>query len=388
MNEYRTEDIGLSQDRLQRINKGMQRYVDEKKMAGIVTLVARQNRLVHCAKFGSADIETNRPMAFDTIFRVYSMTKPITSVALMMLVEKGQVRLADPVTRFIPEFKKLKVLNQDGNMEDLKRAIGLSYGEYEEGVFETVFDEIQLYRAELSSKEFIRRLLDLPLINQPGERWYYSSATDVVGYLVELITDTPLADFFELEIFAPLTMIDTSFVVPADKSDRLATLYETDGAGSLTVASNEPDSDYSERTQLHVGGHGLVSTVTDYHRFAQLVLNNGEVDGVRLLRRQSMELMTMNHLSPTLLPMHFNGIVDQPAPGIGFGLGFNVIIDIASSGTVGSVGDYGWGGNAESYFWVSPQEKIVAILMTQCMPSMTYPIRNDFRTLVYQALGG
>jgi CubicO group peptidase (beta-lactamase class C family) len=398
MNACNSEDVGLSQDRLQQINKVMQRYVDEKKMAGIVTLVARQNRLAHCAEFGLADIETKRPVAFDTIFRVYSMTKPITSVALMMLVEQGQVRLADPVTRFIPEFKKLKVLDQDGNMVDLNRAItvydllthtaGLSYGEYEEGVFETVLDEIQLYRAELSSKEFIRRLLDIPLINQPGERWYYSSATDVVGYLVELISDTPLADFFEHEIFAPLNMIDTGFIVPVDKADRLATLYETDGSGSLTAASNEPDSDYSERTRLHTGGHGLVSTATDYLRFAQMVLNNGELEGVQILKPASVELMTRNHLSASMLPMHFNGIVDRPAPGIGFGLGFNVIIDISSSGTMGYVGDYGWGGNAESYFWVSPQEKIIAILMTQCMPSMTYPIRNDFRTLVYQALVG
>jgi CubicO group peptidase (beta-lactamase class C family) len=396
MNACTPEEVGFSRDRLERINKVIQRYIDDEKMAGIVTAVARYNKLAHCAISGWADIETRKPMAFDTIFRVYSMTKPVTSLALLMLVEKGLVNLEDQVTRFIPEFEKLKVLNKDGNRVDLIREItvydllthtsGLSYGEYEEGIYEYVFDEAQLYGAEINSKEFIRRLLQLPLIDQPGERWYYSSATDVVGFLVELIADMTLAEFFEQEIFAPLNMVDTGFMVPMDQADRLATLYETDGEGPLKVASNEPDIDFGEQTQLYLGGQGLVSTAADYLRFAELLLNNGKLDGVRLLGRKTVELMTMNHLSPALLPLHFNGIVDKPAPGVGFGLGFNVITDIASSGTMGSVGDYGWGGSAETYFWVSPQEKIIAILMTQCMPSMTYPIRNEFRTLLYQAL--
>jgi CubicO group peptidase (beta-lactamase class C family) len=390
------EELGFSSDRLMRINSVMQRYVDEKKMAGILTLVVRHNHVAHCANFGWTDIEAKKPMDFDTIFRIYSMTKPVTSVALMMLFERGLVRLEDPASRFIPEFKKLRVLNSERKLCELKREItvhdllthtaGLSYGEYEEGLFDDAFGEDQLYRAEITSAEFIRRLMELPLIGQPGEQWSYSSATDVVGFLVELIAGMTLAEFFEQEIFEPLGMIDTGFTVPFSKAERLATLYGNDGEGGLNVASNEPDSDYSDRTRLHTGGHGLVSTAADYQRFAQMVLNDGELDGVRLLGRKTVELMTMNHLPPSLLPLDFNGIVDQPVVGIGFGLGFNVIVDLARSGTMGAVGDHGWGGNAETYFWVSPQERLIAILMTQCMPSLTYPIRNEFRTLVNQAL--
>ena len=243
-----------------------------------------------------------------------------------------------------------------------------------------------MYRAEITLAEFVQRLVKLPLISQPGERWYYSAATDVVGFLIELIANMSLAEFFEQEIFKPLGMLDTGFIVPENKVDRLATLYSADEDGALIVASNEPDSDYSERTRLHTGGHGLVSTAADYLRFAQLVLNKGELDGVRLLGRKTVELMTMNHLPPALLPMHYNGILDEPVHGIGFGLGFNVIVDVAQSGTIGSAGDHGWGGNAETYFWVSPKEQLIAILMAQCIPSLTYPIRNEFRTLVYQAL--
>ncbi len=396
MNDNAPEEIGFSPDRLMRINRVMQRYVDERKMAGIVTLVARHNRVAHFAKFGWADIETSKPMAFDTIFRIFSMTKPVTSVALMMLFEQGLVRLEDPVTRFIPEFKKLKVLNAEGELDDLEREItihnllthtaGLSYGEYEEGLLAGPLDEDPLYRADITSKEFIRRLAELPLLSQPGESWFYSAATDVAGFLVEVIAGMTLADFFDREIFRPLGMSDTGFIVPLDKADRLATLYETDGEGALNAAGSEPDSDYSERTRFFAGGQGLVSTAADYRRFAQMLLNYGELDGVRLLGRKTVELMTMNHLSPALLPMHFNGVVDHLAPGIGYGLGFNVITDIAGLGTMGSAGDYGWGGNAETYFWVSPQEQLVAILLTQCQPSLSYPIRNDFRTLVYQAL--
>jgi CubicO group peptidase (beta-lactamase class C family) len=396
MNICSPEEIGFSSDRLKRINGVMQRYVDEKKLAGIVSLVARHNRVTYLENFGWQDIAAYKPMANNTIFRIYSMTKPVTTVALMMLFEQGLVRLEDLVARYIPEFKKLKVLNKKGKLVDLKREItvydllthqaGISYGEYEEGSFADAFGEEELYRADITSKEFIRRLTDLPLIAQPGERWHYSAATDVVGFLVELIAGRTLAEYFEQEIFKPLGLIDTGFVVSAEKSERLATLYKAGGQGTLKIASNEPNSDYSEQTRLHTGGHGLVSTAADYLRFAQLLLNHGELDGVRLLGSKTVDLMTMNHLPPALLPMHYNGILDEPVHGIGFGLGFNVIFDVAQSGTMGTVGDYGWGGNAETYFWVSPKEQLIAILMVQCIPSLTYPIRNDFRTLVYQAL--
>jgi CubicO group peptidase (beta-lactamase class C family) len=389
------EEFGFSSKRLRRIGAAMQRYVDEKKIAGIVTLVARRGSVVHFEKFGMQDIETGKPMELDTIFRIYSMTKPISSVALMMLFEQGLVRLTDPVTRFIPEFKKVKVLGEEGKLNDLKREItvhdllthtaGLSYGESEEETFCEIYRKAELYRTEITIQEFIRRLTGLPLLHQPGEVWHYSAATDVVGYLVELISDMPLAEFFDRKIFQPLGMVDTGFYVPTEKVDRFATLYGLTEKNALDVIDNAPDSDYSEKTCLHTGGHGLVSTAADYLRFAQLVLNKGELDGVRLLGPKTVELMTTNHLPSTLLPMKMG---EELMPGFGFGLGFSVMMDVPQSGMMGSVGLHGWGGYASTHFWVDPKEQLIGILMLQYLPSGTYPTTNDFRTLVYQALTG
>jgi CubicO group peptidase (beta-lactamase class C family) len=386
------EEFGFSPDRLKRIDAVMQRYVDQRTLAGIVTLVARRGGVVHFEKFGYQDIETREPMELYTIFRIYSMTKPITSVALMMLFEQDLVRLTDPVTKFIPEFSKVKVFVNEGKLADLEREItihdllrhtaGLSYGDDEDLPVDGLYREADLFNGGITLEEMIRRIADLPLANQPGQVWRYSVATDVVGYLVEVISDMSLAEFFDEKIFRPLGMEDTSFSVPPDKIDRFAALYGKTEKGALEVIDTATGGNYFN-VCLHSGGHGLVSTTADYLRFAQLVLNKGELDGVRLLGPRIMELMTTNHLPPALMPIAMG---EEQMPGFGFGLGFSVMMDIAQSGMLGSVGLHGWGGWANTHFWVDPQEQLIGILMLQYVPSGTYPVTNDFRTLVYQAL--
>ncbi|NIO71970.1 MAG: serine hydrolase [Anaerolineae bacterium] len=386
------EEFGFSPDRLKRIDAVMQRYVDQRTLAGIVTLVARRGGVVHFEKFGYQDIETRKPMELDTIFRIYSMTKPITSVALMMLFEHGLVRLTDPVTKFIPEFKKVKVFVSEGELADLEREItihdllrhtaGLSYGDDEDSPVDELYRQADIFNTDITLEEMIRRIADLPLANQPGQVWRYSVATDVVGYLVEVISDMSLAEFFDEKIFRPLGMEDTAFSVPPDKMDRFATLYGKTEKGALELIGTATGGDYIN-VRLDSGGHGLVSTTADYLRFAQLVLNKGELDGVCLLGPRTMELMTTNHLPPALMPIAMG---EEQMPGFGFGLGFSVMMDVAQSGMMGSVGLHGWGGWANTHFWVDPQEQLIGILMLQYVPSGTYPVTNDFRTLVYQAL--
>lgn len=386
------EEFGFSPDRLKRIDAVMQRYVDQKTLAGIVTLVARRGGIVHFEKFGFQDIETRKPMELDTIFRIYSMTKPITSVALMMLFEHALVRLTDPLSKFIPRFKKVKVFVNEGKLADLEREItihdllthtaGLSYGDDEDSPVDGLYREADLFNGGITLGEMIRRIADLPLANQPGQVWRYSVATDVVGYLIEVISDMSLAEFLDEKIFRPLGMEDTAFSVSPDKIDRFATLYGKTGKGALEVIDTATGGDYIN-VRLYSGGHGLVSTTADYLRFAQLVLDKGELDGVRLLGPRTMELMTTNHLPSALMPIAMG---EEQMPGFGFGLGFSVMMDVAQSGMMGSVGLHGWGGWANTHFWVDPQEQLIGILMLQYVPSRTYPVTNDFRTLVYQAL--
>jgi CubicO group peptidase (beta-lactamase class C family) len=386
------EKVGFSATRLKRIGTVMQRYVDQKTLAGIVTLVARRGSVVHLEKFGYQDIETGKPMGLDTIFRIYSMTKPITSVALMMLFEHGLVRLTDPVTKFIPDFKKVKVFVKEGELVDPEREItihdllthtaGLSYGDDEDSPVDELYRQADLFNTDITLEEMIRRITDLPLANQPGQVWRYSVATDVVGYLVEVISDRSLAEFLDGKIFQLLGMKDTAFSVPPEKVDRFATLYGKTEKGALEVIDTATGGDYFN-VRLYSGGHGLVSTMADYLRFAQLVLNKGELDGIRLLGPKTMELMTTNHLPPALMPIAMG---EEEMPGLGFGLGFSVMMDVAQSGMMGSVGLHGWGGWANTHFWVDPQEQIIGILMLQYVTSGTYPVRSDFRTLVYQAL--
>lgn len=386
------EDMGFSSERLERLNKGMERYIDDGLFAGIVTLVARKGQVVHLKGEGYQDLASKKEIELDTIFRIYSMTKPITAVALLMLFERGLFQIDDPVSKFIPEFNNTKVLGADGQLLDLDREItihhlmlhtaGMIYQSEEDTPLNKLYGEADIFNPTISLKEMTRRVAGLPLKFQPGEEFFYSISMDVIGHLIEVISDMSLEDYFVTEIFRPLGMDDTGFAVPIEKTERFATLYGRTESDPLGLIDDDVGGEYFD-VKLFLGGSGLVSTASDYFRFAQCLLNNGELDGVRLLGRKTVEWMTLNHLSEKLLPISSG---EDPMPGIGFGLGFSVMLDPTQADLMGSVGAYGWGGWASTYFWIDPLEELIGILMTQYIPSLSYPIRKEFRALVYQAI--
>jgi CubicO group peptidase (beta-lactamase class C family) len=372
----------------------MQGYVDRGDIAGAITLVARRGSVVHFEKFGYQDLASGKALELDTIFRIYSMTKPVTSVALMMLYERGLFQLTDPVSKYIPAFQEIKVFVSEDQRAELERPItihdllthtaGFSYG-YEEMTglpVDRLYDQAGLWDPAIDNREMTRRIAALPLARQPGRAWQYSVATNVVGYLVELLSGLSLGQFFEQEIFKPLGMVDTAFTLPPDKISRLATLYALTENGLQALELDPWGFDFVNN-RLQYGGGGLVSTVGDYARFAQMLLNKGQLDGARLLGRKTVELMTVNHLPPSLLPL-LDG--EEPRPGVGFGLGFAVTLDVAQSGLLGSVGAHSWSGMANTHFWVDPREQLIAVIALQCFPFGVHPIIDDFQTLVYQAL--
>lgn len=396
MEIVKPETIGFSSDRLGRINLTMQRYVDERKLAGILTLVARHGKVAQLETFGMADVENDHLMQRDTIFRIYSMTKPITSAAVMLLYEEGRLRLSDPVSNFIPAFKKIKVLgNAPGSgvcymdaarpisiRDLLTHTAGLSYG-FDDN---TYIDE--LYRRhifgpleahpEMTLESAINEVAKLPLAHQPGSAWRYSVATDVLGYLVQVVSGMPFEDFLKRRIFDPLGMVDTGFYVPPAKVARFAACYGLDLVKGIKLIDPVTNPRYLNPPKNPSGGGGLVSTAGDYLRFAQMLLNYGELDGVRLLGRKIVELMTTNHLP--------DGVYSSDDQSSGFGLGVSVLLNVAKAQLPGSVGNYGWSGAANTNFWIDPQEGLIGILMLQYMPMDTYPVIPDFRTLTYQAL--
>jgi CubicO group peptidase (beta-lactamase class C family) len=328
----------------------------------------------------------------DTIFRIYSMTKPITAGALLMLFERGLFQMGDPVSKFIPAFKDTKVLSADGQTMDLEREItihhlmlhtsGMIYQDEEDTLLNKLYDEADIFNPKITLKEMTRRVAGLPLKFQPGEEFSYGISMDIIGHLVEVISDRPLEDYFDTEIFRPLGMDDTGFAVPIEKAERFATLYGRTESDPLGLIDDDIGGEFFD-VKLFLGGAGLVSTASDYFRFAQCLLNKGELDGVRLLGRKTVEWMTLNHLLEKLLPISSG---EDPMPGIGFGLGFSVMLDPTQADLMGSVGAYGWGGWASTYFWIDPLEELIGILMTQYIPSLSYPIRKEFRALVYQAI--
>lgn len=401
------EDVGLSSDRLAAIPDYFGSYVDRGKLGGVATLVARHGRIAHFETIGQADPETGRALEKDTIFRIYSMTKPITSIALMMLYERGHFQLTHEVSRYIPEFKDLKVwdggspdeyrtkpLEREMTIHDLlTHTSGLTYGFMQAHPVDTLYRRADLDGArtgEMTLEEMAGRLSEIPLLFSPGDYWSYSMATDVCGRLVEVLSGRPLDEFFEANIFAPLGMADTGFHVPAEKIGRLAANYEKDLTTKKTRLADpaSADSIYARPRTFLSGGGGLVSTMSDYYRFCQMLLNGGELDGARIVSRKTIELMTMNHLpgGKTMQEMDNSAFSETGMEGAGFGLGFSVIVDPAEAKAIGSAGNYSWGGLASTYFWVDPEEDLTAILMTQLMPSRAYPLRPQLQQLVYAAI--
>lgn len=389
------EEVGLSPERLGRIRPWMKSYVDQQKLAGLITVVARRGKVVHMERVGMRDKEAAKPMEFDTIFRIYSMSKPITSVAVMMLYEEGRFQLDDPVSKFIPDFKDLKVYTYSSRstlqVTDASREItirdllihtsGLTYG-FSHDPVDVMYREARVLSRNGTLKDMIRKLAKLPLRHHPGQRWEYSVSIDVLGYLVEVFSGMPFDRFLEEKIFKPLNMKDTGFHVPKEKFERFATNYGPDDDG-LKVIDAPATSRFSKPTNFFSGGGGLVSTASDYMRFAQMMLNGGELDGVRLLSPKTLELMTKNHIPEKSLPLRLG---PEEFKGYGFGLGFAVLMDVVKSGVVGSKGEFRWSGAASTHFWIDPEEELIGLLLTQFMPSGRYPIRTEFKVLTYQAI--
>jgi CubicO group peptidase (beta-lactamase class C family) len=402
------ESVGMSSARLERIGPAIRSYVDRGVYAGVNTIVSRRGVVVHSASYGVADKETGKPIAADAIFRLYSMTKPIVSTALMMLYEEGKFRLIDPVAKYIPSLAALKVLEAGGALADCKRppnvrdvmahTSGLSYGFLQDSPVSDQYADAKLIDPKVGLGEAIDDLARFPLAFQPGTRWHYSIGIDVAARLIEVLSGQGLADFLNERLFRPLGMVDTGFAVPAEKRARIPTMYgrpdiiapETkflknvglwmQGVNSPVDVSESYPVDRPETFQR--GGHGLFGTGPDYLRFAQMLCNGGQLDGVRYLSRKTLELMHSNHLPAALLPWELAGF---PTPGYGFGLGSRVAMEPAMTGTSTSVGEFGWAGAAKTYFWVDPVEQIVGIFMTQSMTSFDLP-ENDLRAVVYGAI--
>jgi len=388
------ESVGMDSARLDRVTQAMQGYVDEGLLAGVVTMAARDNKIVHFESVGYRDLETQAPMSNDTLFRIYSMSKPITGVALMILYEEGKFRLADPVEKYLPELKDLQVYastDDSGNIitepqnhkmtirELMSHTGGLSYGLFAESPVDTKYAEAGLLGTGDTLEEFTTKLGQIPLKHQPGTTWEYSVSVDVQGYLVEKLSGQSFGSFLEERIFDPLGMTDTDFHVPEEKLSRFAQVYGYDDEGKLEAGEGFPDANFLVDPVFESGGGGLVSTAMDYMRFSQMVLNGGELDGVRILAPLTVDLM---HRDQT--PKNMEGSV-LGARGTSFGLDFAVVEDPVEAESY-STGEFYWGGAAGTWFWIDPVENLVFVGMIQQFGGKRPDVRSTSRRLLYQSI--
>ena len=394
------ESEGMSTERLTRLNSGMKELVDQGRLAGSVTMVARHGKVVEFDAAGKRDIASNAPMQKDSIFRIYSMSKPITGVAMMMLFEEGKWQLNDPVAKYIPEFAKLKVYGTDANnnvvMKDpvhpvtmrelMSHSGGFTYGFFSNTAVDKLQLEADLLNPNNTLDEFIKRVAKLPLNAQPGTEWHYSISVDIQGYIVQKLSGMPFEEYLEKRIFKPLGMVDTGFYVPKEKLNRFAEFYTYDKDGKLQAVGVKEglNHDFAAKPALSSGGGGLVSTAADYMRFCQMLLNGGHLDGVRLLSPLTVELMHTNVLPPNIPTL---------APGAGFGLDFAVYTDPVAAGGYFGKGSYFWGGAAGTWFWIDPVNDLIVLGMIQqaagtgAVATGTVPdVRGLSRAWVYQAV--
>ena len=399
------DHVGFDAKRLARIQPHFAKYVDDGRLAGWHIVVTRCGQVAFSETYGTRDLSTGAPVEADTLWRIYSMTKPVTSVAAMMLYEEGHFELTDEISRWLPEFADLRVYSK-GSLQApitvpalepirvwhlLSHTSGLTYGFIQESVVDG------LYRAagsDLSSQGDLDLAAScemwskLPLLFQPGTRWGYSVATDVLGRLVEVISGQSLDEFFTTRILGPLGMDDTRWWVDEADTPRAATLYTAHPQTGRAVPMPKLGADAFRRPAMLSGGAGLISTAADYHRFTQMLLREGELDGVRLLGPHTVRYMTRNHLpgGADLQTFSSGGFAETTMEGIGFGLGFAVIENPVPTKVLSSAGQYYWGGLASTAFWVDPVEQLTTMLFTQLVPSGRWPLRSQLRQLVYQAL--
>jgi CubicO group peptidase (beta-lactamase class C family) len=392
------EDVGVSSSRLARIDAFVERHLEAHHFAGAVTVVARRGKVVQFRAYGLQDIESGKPMSKDSIFRIYSMTKPITSVAVMMLYEEGRFLLDDPVSTFLPEFKDLEVgveevdettgesvlktvpaIREVSIRDLLRHTSGLTYGFWGTSLVDKMYLDKKVLTEDETLQDTVAKLGSIPLKHQPGTVWEYGLSTDVLGRLVEVVSGRSFDDFLHERIFAPLAMMNTGFSVPPEDADRLATVYEANETNTA-IAPYDPSKtrDFLKKPTYFSGGGGLVSTAADYLRFLQMLLNGGELEGARILGPETVEMMTTDHLVE---------VADRRDLGpYGFGLGFAIGLDRGISGRMYSKGTIGWGGMAHTGFWVDPQEELIGIFMIQILPESPLPYRDLYVPVVYQAI--
>jgi CubicO group peptidase (beta-lactamase class C family) len=395
-------EAGLSAERLERITEHLDRnYIAPGKIAGCQTLVARHGQVAYFRSQGCMDRERSKPVQDDTIFRIYSMTKPITSVALMTLYEQGYFQLNDPVYRVIPEWRDQKVSVSGEGAGMITRAPerpvtfrhllshtgGLTYGNSTDPV-DRVYREQGVNRDEPETlRSFVEKLGRVPLRYAPGERWMYSLSTDVCGYLVEAISGQRFDHYRQERIFDPLGMNDTSFMVAPEKIDRFAANYQRQPDKTLRLFDDPASSTYLKEPTFFSGGGGLISTTADYYRFCEMLRRGGELDGTRILGPRTIRLMTKNHLAGgrDLTQMALGAFSETANEGVGFGLGFAMTLSEVETGALGE-GDYYWGGAASTIFWIDPSEDLVTIFMTQLMPSGSFNFRGQLKNIIYSAI--
>ena len=382
---------GFDKDRLERLDQRMHRFVDEGKLAGVQSAIMQDGILVHADSYGYADLSSQTKLTEDHIWRIYSMTKPIASVGLMMLYEQGLFNLNDPLEKYIPAFKDMTVHDGENGVVEAKNKMtitdllthtsGIGYG-WGNGYVDSLYKATSR-RDHKSNEDFINWLADQPLYFEPGTAWRYGLSTDVLGYLIEVISGQTLYDYLHEVLFQPLGMKDTYFSIPQDKASRLVTNYTDRQGDSLTVIDHYTISPYTKPNRLLSAGGGLASTMGDYLIFSQMLLNGGEYNGKRYISRKTLDLMLQDHCTDV---KHHGGPVVMPGNGSGFGLGFSVINDVAANNLLGSEGVYGWGGAAGTVFRIDPKENMISIMMIQLMPYNHLQARETFQNMVYQAL--
>ena len=393
--KVRPEVVGLSTERLGRIGEVMQKYVDEGRLGGVVTLVARDGKVAYLQAFGKLDPTTGAVMPTDGIFRIASQTKALTSVAVMILFEEGKLLLGDPISKYIPEFKATTVAIPEASKKGpgykivpakrtitirdlLTHSAGISYGD---GPAKDLYKAAGLQGWFLADRTepvgfYMKKLASLPFDAQPGEKWVYGYNADILGYLVEVVSGMSLADFVKTRITGPLSMADTSFFLPEEKAGRLSAVYGIGKSGQAEIVADPKELAYVKGPRTcYAGGAGLLSTAEDYARFLLMLQSGGEWGGIHILSPKSVELMTADHVG------NLYGNAGQ-----GFGLGFWVTKELGRNGDPGSVGAFGWGGAYHTTYWVDPAEKLVAVFMTQLMPATGSDAQTKFKALVYQSI--
>lgn len=401
----RPEDVGLSTSRLQRINDFTHKYVDEGYLPGTMTLVARRGQVVHFDCYGQRNLEAGLPIAEDTIFRIFSMTKPITSVAALSLYEQGHFTLDTPVSHFIPAFQHMEVF-ESGTPEQyttvkaerqmtigdlLKHTSGLTYTWLNRKTVGKIYENNRLtifegYSPDYLLEDYVNKLAEMPLLYSPGTAWHYSTSVEVLGRVIEVITGKRLDVFLKERVLDPLGMADTDFYVPEDKWDRFAKLYMPKETKDGLVHCPIPWHAKPEPSRMLRGGDGLVSTTPDYLKFASMMLNQGRYPGGQMLSPKTVHLMTQNHLPGDMMTFGNSPIRHMSSPGIGFGLGVAVTVDPIQANAIGSPGEYYWTGGGHTMFFIDPKEELIAIFMTQLFPPAQFPLDKEFKTAVYQSI--